>query len=476
MPSLLSFFRQRSTAVALLVAGAFFMENLDGTIIATALPRMARDFGSTPEALAIGMTAYLLTLAVFIPASGWLADRLGARRVFGFAIVGFTIASVLCGASTGVVSFTLARILQGAAGALMVPVGRLVVLRGTERRDLMRAIATLTWPALTAPVLGPPLGGFITHAFSWRWIFFINVPLGIVAFGLTLVLIGRQKGEEPRPFDGLGFLLNGTSLACLLFALDRFGEAGADGVTAAIVLGVSVLLGAVALRHARRHVFPLVPLDAFGNLPFAITMRAGSISRTTISTMPFLLPLLFQVGLELDAFAAGLLVLWYGVANLAIKPFTSAILRRFGFRTVLLANTLVNAAAIASCAVITRATPVVLTASLLMVAGAARSMQFTALNTLAFAELPPRQTGAANTLFNMAFQLAVGLGVALGAIVLRLVHALPASGIAHGPDWPFHVAFLLVGALALTAWRDYTRLALDAGAAVSGQALRTKRA
>lgn len=475
MPSLPSFFRQRSTAVALLVAGAFFMENLDGTIIATALPQMARDFRSTPEALATGMTAYLLTLAVFIPASGWIADRFGARPVFGFAIVAFTAASVLCGASGGVVGFTLARILQGAAGALMVPVGRLVVLRGTERRDLMRAIATLTWPALTAPVLGPPLGGFITHTFSWRWIFFINVPLGIVAFGLALVLIGRGTSEARRPFDRLGFVLNGTSLACLLFALDRFGQEGADGATAAAVLGVSVLLGAAALRHARRHAYPLVPLDAFRNPTFAVTMRAGSISRTTISTMPFLLPLLFQVGLGLNAFAAGLLVLWYGLANLAIKPFTSPILRRFGFRTVLLANTLVNAGAIAACAAITAATPVALTAGLLMIAGAARSMQFTALNTLAFAELPPHETGSANTLFNMAFQLAVGMGIALGAIMLRVMNAL-AAGTGHGPDWPFHVAFLVIGGLALTGWWDYARLGLDAGAAVSGQALRTSAA
>lgn len=448
------------------------MENLDGTIIATALPEMSREFASTPEALATGMTAYLLTLAVFVPASGWAADRFGARPVFGCAIAGFTLASVLCGASGGVVSFTFARILQGAAGALMVPVGRLVVLRGTHRRDLMRAIATLTWPALTAPILGPPLGGFITHAYSWRWIFFLNVPLGIAALGLALVLIGPQAGEERRPFDGVGFVLNGMSLACLLFALDRFGQEGSGGVSAAIVLGLAVLLGAAALRHARRHAHPLVPLDAFGDRTFMVTMRAGSISRTTISTMPFLLPLLFQVGLGMNAFAAGLLVLWYGLANLSIKPFTSAILRRFGFRRVLLANTLINAGAIAACAAITAATPVAVTAALLMVAGAARSMQFTALNTLAFAELPPGATGAANTLFNMAFQLAVGLGIALGAIMLRVTNAVAAAGAAHEPDWPFHVAFLVIGALALTSWWDYTRLALDAGAAVSGQARR----
>ncbi len=470
MSSVLSNLRQRHTLIALLVAAAFFMENLDGTIIATALPQMAQTFAATPEGMAIGMTAYLLTLAVFIPASGWVADRFGARSVFATAIVLFTLASVACGFSGSVVTFTVARVAQGAAGALMVPVGRLVVLRGTDRRDLLRAMATLTWPALVAPILGPPVGGFITHAYSWRWIFFINVPFGLIEVVAAWLLLRDQQPEGRRPFDSVGFLLNGVSLACLLYALDRFGQVGSDWGASAVVLGLSLALGLGAVLHAKRHAHPLVSLEAFGNRTFAISMTAGTISRITISTMPFLMPLLFQVGLGLDPFRSGLLVLWYGAANLGIKPFTSSILRRLGFRRVLVVNTVINASAIAACALITVGTPIVVTALLLMIAGSARSMQFTALNTLTFAELPASSTGPANTLFNMAFQLAIGMGIAFGAILLRVLGTVLPHGAA--PVMPFHVAFVLIGLTALAGLVDFLRLDRDAGASVSGQTSR----
>ena len=458
---------QRSTQVSLLVAGAFFMENLDGTVIATALPKMAESFDTTPESLAIGLTAYLLTLAVFIPASGWVADRFGARPVFAGAIALFTVASVLCGLSQSTSAFTLARVLQGGAGALMTPVGRLVVLRGTAKTDLMRAIAILTWPALTAPVFGPPLGGFITDYSSWRWIFFINVPLGIVGFFYTFRVIEREDAVDPRPFDGLGFVLNGLSLASMLFALDQFGQDGADWRIAAGFLALSGFLGWLAWRHALRHPHPLVALFVLKVRTFKITMFGGSVARITISTMPFLLPLLFQVGLGINAFVSGLLVLWYGLTNLAIKPLTSPILRRFGFRNVLIGNTIVSALAIALCALIDATTSVALIVVVLMVTGASRSMQFTALNTLAFAELEPAMTAPGNTLFNMAFQLSIGMGIALGAITLRLMNGLTA-GSGHDASRPFHMAFLLIGVLSLFGILDFVRLAPDAGATVSG--------
>lgn len=463
------FLSRRSTQVALLVAGAFFMENFDGTVIATALPQMARSFGTTPASLAIGMTAYLLTLAVFIPASGWIADRFGARTVFAGAIALFTLASVACAASDGIVAFTLARILQGGAGALMTPVGRLVVLRGTAKADLMQAIATLTWPALVAPVLGPPLGGFITHAFSWRWIFLINVPLGVAGLVFARRLIADDAAVDRRPFDWTGFILGGLSLAVLLYALDRFGQADAGLAAAALALAASLVLGGFALRHTRRHPHPLVPLGAFAVPSFAITMGGGSLARIVISTMPFLLPLLFQVGLGMNAFVSGLLVLWYGAANLAIKPLTGPILRRFGFRTVLMVNMAINAAAIGACAVIGRATSVALIVGLLLIAGASRSMQFTALNTLAFAEVDPAMTGQANTLFNTGFQLAVGMGIAFGAITLRLT-SVALGAPEEAASGPFHLTFALVGLVALLPIASFRRLRADAGAAVSGHA------
>jgi len=464
---------RRLSPVALLVAGAFFMENLDGTVIATALPQMAQSFRTTPPALAIGMTAYLLTLAVFIPASGWAADRFGARRVFMAAMAVFTFASVLCGLSQGRWEFTAARILQGGGGALMVPVGRLVVLRGTAKPDLMRAFATLTWPALVAPVLGPPVGGLIATYASWRWIFFLNVPLGLAGLVLASFLI-RDAGEhERRPFDGRGFALNGLALALLLYAFDLLGHGEPGGglralATAAAALGASGAAGVLALRHARRHAHPLVGLGAFAVPSFRATMTGGFVSRVSISTLPFLLPLLFQVGLGMDPFVSGLLVLWYGVTNLGIKPWTTGILRRHGFRGVLLGNTLLNALAIGGCALIGPGTPWPAAAALLALAGASRSLQFTSLNTLAFAEVPAALTGAANTLFNTAFQAAIGMGIALGAVLLHAAQAAgPAAGL-HGAVTPFRAAFLLAAALALVPVPSFLALRRDAGSAVSG--------
>lgn len=447
------------------------MENLDGTVIATALPSMAASFGTSAPALAIGMTAYLLTLAVFIPASGWAADRFGARRVFMTAMAVFTLASILCGLSETRIQFTLARIAQGCGGALMVPVGRLVVLRGTAKPDLLRAVATLTWPALVAPVLGPPVGGFITAYASWRWIFFLNVPLGIAGLILAYILVHNTEAPQPRPFDLRGFVLNGVALATLLFAFEQMahGDWQADGPwtpafsQALAALAVSATVGALALRHARRHVHPLVSFGAFAVPSFRAAMVGGFVSRVSISTLPFLLPLLFQVGLGFDPFVAGLFVLWYGLTNLGIKPWTGTILRRWGFRGVLWRNTLVNAAAIGACAIIGPTTDWGLAAVLLAMAGASRSMQFTSLNALAFADVPPSQMAAANTLFNTGFQAAIGMGIALGAVLLRAGQAVQGSGVA-----PFRAAFLFTALLALVPLLSFLRLRPEAGATVTG--------
>ena len=297
------------SAPALLVAGAFFMEFLDGTVIATALPDMARDFGITAVELNIGISAYLITLAVLIPASGWIADRFGARAIFTLALAIFTLASVFCGLSTEVHIFVAMRILQGVGGALMVPVGRLAVLRTTPKHQLIKAIATLTWPALVAPIIGPPLGGFITRYASWHWIFFINVPLGLAAIILSLRIIPDIRETERRSFDLSGFITTSVAMVSLVTAMERLGDRQPQiwPPLALAALGFGCLL--YSIRHFRRAAAPMVRLDALQVPTFRVTMYGGSLFRASISAVPFLLPLLFQVGFGMDPFHSGLLVL-----------------------------------------------------------------------------------------------------------------------------------------------------------------------
>ncbi len=456
----------RSSAIALLVAGAFFMENLDGTVIVTALPQMGASFGVDPVSMNVGVSAYVLTLAVLIPASGWVADRFGARRVFASAVLIFTVASILCGLSQSLPAFIAARILQGAGGAMMVPVGRLVVLRATAKHDLIRAIATITWPGLVAPILGPPVGGFITTYASWHWIFLLNVPLGIAAFALALKLVPAGRAGEVRPFDWPGFALSGAACFSLMYGLDLISR-GDDQWAMAGAWGLAGLgFGIAAVRHARRRAQPLVDLWAMRVPAFAVTIYGGSLFRLAIGAVPFLLPLMFQLGFGLDPFQSGLLVLAVFAGNVAMKPFTTAILRRYSFRTTLLVNGLLNAASLFGCALLTPQTPVPVIAAALFVGGLFRSMQFTALNTLAFADVPEPRMSGANTLLNMVQTMAMGMGVACGAVALRLAEMLHPAGAARMPLVDFHIAFAMMGALALLGLLDVLRLDRQAGDAV----------
>ena len=408
------------SAPALLVAGAFFMEFLDGTVIATALPDMARDFGVTAVELNIGISAYLITLAVLIPASGWIADRFGARAIFTLALAIFTLASVFCGLSTEVHIFVAMRILQGVGGALMVPVGRLAVLRTTPKHQLIKAIATLTWPALVAPIIGPPLGGFITRYASWHWIFFINVPLGLAAIILSLRIIPDIRETERRSFDLSGFITTSVAMVSLVTAMERLGDRQPQiwPTLALAALGFGCLL--YSIRHFRRAAAPMVRLDALQMPTFRVTMYGDSLFRASISAVPFLLPLLFQVGFGMDPFHSGLLVLAVFVGNLTIKPATTPLIRWLGFRRLLLINGALNVCSLLACALLTPQTPVWAIMLILYLGGVFRSIQFTGVSTLAFADVPAAQMSDANTLFSTASQLAVGLGITLGAIGIRL--------------------------------------------------------
>ena len=456
------------SAPALLVAGAFFMEFLDGKVIATALPDMARDFGVTAVELNIGISAYLITLAVLIPASGWIADRFGARAIFTLALAIFTLASVFCGLSTEVHIFVAMRILQGVGGALMVPVGRLAVLRTTPKHQLIKAIATLTWPALVAPIIGPPLGGFITRYASWHWIFFINVPLGLAAIILSLRIIPDIRETERRSFDLSGFITTSVAMVSLVTAMERLGDRQPQiwPTLALAALGFGCLL--YSIRHFRRAAAPMVRLDALQVPTFRVTMYGGSLFRASISAVPFLLPLLFQVGFGMDPFHSGLLVLAVFVGNLTIKPATTPLIRWLGFRRLLLINGALNVCSLLACALLTPQTPVWAIMLILYLGGVFRSIQFTGVSTLAFADVPAAQMSDANTLFSTASQLAVGLGITLGAIGIRLgeqvgdwLHLTELPGIS------FRLSFVFIALICLVGMIDSLHLAKTAGSSVS---------
>ncbi|WP_313682807.1 MFS transporter [Pantoea sp.] len=458
----------RISGLALLVASAFFMEFLDGTVIATALPDMAKAFGVSAVDLNIGISAYLLTLAVLIPANGWVAERFGARNVFTLALSIFTLSSLFCGLTHNVTEFILMRILQGVGGAMMVPVGRLVVLRTTPKNQLIKAIATLTWPALVAPIIGPPLGGFITTYASWHWIFFLNVPLGIIAIVLSLRMMPNQSAHERRSFDFTGFVATGITMLCLVAGLEMLSQQSANLTSAAVTIAIG--LGALvwSIRHLRRSKAPLIGLSSLAVPSFRITMRGGFLLRATISSAPFMLPLMFQVGFGMNAFQAGSLVLAVFAGNLAMKPATTPLIRYFGFRKLLIGNGVACVLTLLLCAFLTPTSPHVITLVLLFLGGLSRSMQFTGISSLAFAEVPAQEMSSANTLFSTSLQLASGLGVTLGALCIRLGTVLGDDlGYGSVPGMGFKVGFVVIAIITLIGVVDMVRLAPDAGRNVS---------
>jgi EmrB/QacA subfamily drug resistance transporter len=454
--------------IALLVAAGQFMELLDGTVITTAIPRMAQSFHVHPVDLNLGITGYMIMLAAGIPLSGWAAERFGARTVFASAIAIFTGASVLCGLSQGFWGFFAARVLQGLGGAMMVPVGRLVVLRRTPKADLMRAVALLTWPSLVAPILGPVVGGFLTTYASWRWIFFLNLPIGLVGLLATLALIDNSRAEGLRRLDWTGALLSAVGAVAFVYGASLLGTANGDVRLGVGLLILGVIGGWATVRHARHHAAPLIEFGALRVFAFAATLRGGSLIRIAISSVPFLLPLMIQLGFHRSPVAAGSLLLVLFAGNLGIKPFTTPLMRQFGFRAVILVNGSLLTATFLGLAVLTPHTPLWLELPLLLLAGMTRSTQFTAMNTLAFAEVPPAGITSANTLFNLGQQVTFGLGVAAGAILLRVGHGLLEPLQAPVSVLDFRLAFLGAGLICLLGVLDFLWLDGRAGAAVSG--------
>ncbi|MBI5738082.1 MFS transporter [Mycobacterium adipatum] len=442
--------------MALLVAGAFFMEILDATIITPAIPLIAASLGVDAVDVNVAISAYLVTVAVLIPATGWMADRFGIRRVFLAAIVVFTAASVGCALSTSLPMLVGMRVLQGIGGAMMVPVGRLAVLRSSAKTDLVRAIALLTWPALAAPVLAPVLGGGIATVGSWRWIFIVNIPLGIIGFLLALKLVRGGPAETPRTLDWPGLLLLGGGIAAALISLESIRVAGTDWLlVGACGAGAVVLLG-VALWHLLRTTAPLIALPVLRVRTLRITVTAGSLYRMVITAVPFLLPLKFVLEFGWTPFRAGLMVAVLFAGNLTIKPATTPLMRRFGIRAVLVVNGIVSVLWFGLLALIEPGMPAVLIGVVLYVSGALRSIGFTAYNSLAFADVDGDDLTHANTLNASVQELAAGLGIAVAALLVSQLAS-------------YSVTFLVLGALLAVTLVESIRLPRAAGAQVTGR-------
>jgi EmrB/QacA subfamily drug resistance transporter len=451
----------------LIIATALFMENMDGTVLSTSLPAIALDLHQDPIVLKLALTAYMLTLAIFIPASGWVADRFGARTVFCSAIAVFTIGSVLCGASNSLGTLIAARVFQGVGGAMMVPVGRLVLLRSVSKSDLVRALAYLTIPAMIGPVVGPPLGGFITTYFHWRWIFWINVPIGCLGIVLALIFIENLREEKIARFDFPGFLLSGFGLATTIFGLTLIGRGFVSAPVNAAMIVVGLASLAAYVRHARREPDAILDLSLLSIPTFFSSAVGGFIFRIGIGAIPFLLPLMLQLGFGLSPFASGSLTFAAAAGAMAMKFSATAILRRFGFRRVLIVISIISGGFLASYGFFTQATPGWLILAALLLGGFFRSLEFTALNAIGYADISLAKMSRATSFSSVSQQMSQTVGIAAGAAALESVQLLYGDGTLVTRD--FGPAFFVVALISTSSAFIFARLSPDAGAEVSGR-------
>ncbi len=459
--------RPYDRVVPLIVAVALFMENMDSTVISTSLPAIARALGTNPLALKLAVTSYLLALAIFIPASGWMADRFGARNVFRIAIGVFVLGSIGCALSHSLEEFVVARIVQGTGGAMMTPVGRLILLRSIDKRLLVNAMALVTIPALIGPICGPPLGGFITTYASWHWIFIINVPIGLVGVVVATRYVPDLHAEPPAPFDFVGFVLSGLGIGGLAFGLSIMGLAFLPTGVVAALIGVGAVSAAAYVLHARRKAAPILDLRLFKLPTFRASIFGGFMFRLGIGALPFLLPLLLQIGFNLTPFQSGLITFTGALGSMFMKAAVAGVLKRFGYRPVLVYNSLISAAFLAACASFLPGMPFAAMIAILLAGGFFRSLQFTAINTLAYAEIEPQLMSRATTLVSVAQQLALSTGVAVGALVVEITLRLKHGSTMGAADFP--PAFLVVGALTAAASLIFVRLPPDAGAELAGR-------
>jgi EmrB/QacA subfamily drug resistance transporter len=451
--------------VPLVLAVALFMENMDSTVIATSLAAIAHDIGSDPIALKLALTAYLVALAIFIPISAWMADRWGARNVFRVAILIFIAGSVACAASNSLFTFVLSRLLQGFGGALMTPVARLVLVRVTPRNQLVDAMAWLSIPGLIGPIVGPPIGGFITTFWSWHWIFLINVPIGLLGIALVSWLLPDWHRNEPRRMDFAGFFLTGTAFAGWTFGISVITLPALPVSYGVLALIVGTLMFAAYLWHWRRTDYPILDLRLFRFPLFRTTVVAGTFFRLGTGAMPFLFPLMLQLAFGLTPFQSGSITFATAVGSFAAKFVSEAILHRLGFRWSLVISTALTICGVVGMGLYGPTTPLPLMLGFLVITGFFQSIFWTATNAFTFADIDDKDAGQATAISQVAIQLSLAFGVALGGGALELLRRT------HGGEpqlIDFHVAFYVIAAVALVSTVMFYFLPRGAGAHLTG--------
>jgi EmrB/QacA subfamily drug resistance transporter len=456
----------RQIIVPLIVAGALFMQNLDSTVISTAIPTIAASLGEDPLRLNLAITSYLLSLAIFIPLSGWTADRFGARNVFRTAILVFTLGSVGCGFAHSLPELVVARIIQGMGGAMMVPVGRLALLRTVAKADLVGAMSYLTMPALIGPVIGPMLGGFIVTYGSWRWIFFINIPIGLIGMALVHHFIENSRENAPGPLDYRGFVLAGVGLAALMYGIEASGRGMLTGGLVVLLVGGGAALLVLYVLHARLTPNAIIDLSLLRIPTFRAAMLGSAVFRTGIDGLPFLMPMLLQVGFGLNPLASGFLTFATYAGAMTMKMSATPILRTFGFRPVLIGNAAICWLFMTGYGLFRPTTPHLVIFAALLAGGFFRSLQVTSTNTLVFADVPAAVMSRATSFASMAQQLAMSMGVGAAALMLHLSVLWRGGGPLVAAD--FTPVFFAGGMFALAAILVFLPMASDAGAELSG--------
>ncbi len=452
------------------VASALFMQSIDSTALSTALPTLARAFNTNPIHLKLCLTAYILALAVFVPASGWAADRFGARRIFIGAMGVFLAGSVFCALSHSLTELVVARILQGAGGAMMTPVGRIIVVGSHPRDQLVKAMIWLTTPAMLGPVVGPPLSGFILSVATWPWIFYINVPVGLLGMAAVLRFVPKIRQPHPGKFDSFGFLMIAVAICASMIGAESIGMGLLPAWVQIAAWILALASGWSYLRHARRHERPVLDLSLLSIRTLRVNQTGGSLMRMTIGATPFLLPLLLQGGLGWSPLKAGVVTMSAAGGQLVARVGAQSMLRRFGFRTMLIVTSILGGLAVLAPGFFRASTPMAVIVLTLAIGGFLRANNLTSVGALAFADVPDARVSQASSLTSVTQQMAQALGITVAGLMLHISQQMNAAqGLTPLSPANFVLPFVAVGLAAMAAVASYWPLPLNAGSSLNGR-------